>query len=616
MEKIPSFKIEKLRLAGFKKFGEPTEFEFGDMTSISGHNSQGKSSIAEAITYAITGVPYFGGEKSIDRLYTMGTKSMSVLLTVEIKGVAHELLRERRNDDTIVTFDGVQTRQSDLNMMFGERDVFLSIFNPLYFVEELGDKGRNLLERYLPAIPHEDVMMRLSEENRTLIESSNMLSPEGLLKRLRPEIKQLHDDIIYIEGQRDLLTEQNSDRKNTISEKTKELKKLGKALMAIQARKIEGIDIKDMQERLNALHMRLDEFSRDSKVADAQELNPAILQLIHDIEQRRAGQYQSKFTDALTEVSVKLLALGGMYRQEKAVYDSLKSGMQCPTCKRDITAEELPNIKAAYAKIINALASEGRETAAQQAELIEHDQKAREVFEQFKSDDIAKLEERLEEARTRNSCDAESAGSNSSRPDEISEIKAKIQSLELDMTNGNLSPEEAAAFDEQIERYNNLHREIEALNTADQPTPDDKAQSIDEMKAQIMEKEALATAVQFYISERVSLMFGSFDMLNRVSIQLYDIAKTTGEIKDVFKFTYDGRPYKYLSYSEKVKAGLEISGLLKTLTDSDYPVFIDNGESVPVIDNIRQSGQVIFSQVVKSKPLTVTPINMPAQAAA
>ena len=615
MEKIPSFKIEKLRLAGFKKFGEPTEFEFGDMTSISGHNSQGKSSIAEAITYAITGVPYFGGEKSIDRLYTMGIKSMSVSLTIEINGNAHELLRERRNDDTTVTFDGVQIRQSDLNIMFGERDIFLSIFNPLYFIEELGDKGRNLLERYLPAIPNEDVMTRLSEENRTLIERSNMLSPEGLLKRLRSEIKQLRDDIIYIEGQRDLLTEQNSNRKNIISEKKKELKKLGEALMAIQARKIEGIDIKDMQERLNALHMRLDEFSHDSKVADVQELNPEILQLIHGVEQRRAGQYQSKFTDALTEVSVKLLALGGMYRQEKAVYDSL-SGMQCPTCKRDITAEELPNIKAEYAKIINALASEGRETAAQQAELIEHDQKAREVFEQFKSDDIAKLEERLEEARTRNSCDAETAGSNSSRPDEISEIKAKIRSLELGMINGNLSPEEAAAFDEQIERYNNLYREIDALNAAGQPTPDDKAQSIDEMKAQIIEKEALATAVQFYISERVGLMFGSFDMLNRVSIQLYDIAKTTGEIKDVFKFTYDGRPYKYLSYSEKVKAGLEISDLLKTLTGSDYPVFIDNGESVPVIDNIRQSGQVIFSQVVKSKPLTVTPINMPAQAAA
>ena len=33
--------------------------------------------------------------------------------------------------------------------MFGERDLFLSIFNPRYFIDVLGTKGRDLLERYL-----------------------------------------------------------------------------------------------------------------------------------------------------------------------------------------------------------------------------------------------------------------------------------------------------------------------------------------------------------------------------------------------------------------------------------------------------------------------------------
>ena len=34
-----------------------------------------------------------------------------------------------------------------------ERDLFLSMFNPRYFIDVLGSKGRDLLERYLPEVP-------------------------------------------------------------------------------------------------------------------------------------------------------------------------------------------------------------------------------------------------------------------------------------------------------------------------------------------------------------------------------------------------------------------------------------------------------------------------------
>jgi len=105
-------------------------------------------------------------------------------------------------------------------------------------------------------------------------------------------------------------------------------------------------------------------------------------------------------------------------------------------------------------------------------------------------------------------------------------------------------------------------------------------------------------------------------MLNRVKIILYDAVKKTGEAKSVFKFSYDGKPYKFLSLSEKIKAGLEISELMKKLTDSDYPVFIDNGESVPVIDNVRPTGQVFIAQVVKGAPLNVKILDAPQSAAA
>ena len=149
MEKIDTFEITGLTVEGFKCFADKQPFTFGPMTIVTGHNGQGKSSIAEAIAYAVTGNPYYGSGQNLDRLYTIGSKkNVSVELDIVAgDGRKHKLTRSRENDVTAVTYDGIAIKQSDIFAMFGEKDVFLSIFNPLYFIEVLGDKGRNLLER-------------------------------------------------------------------------------------------------------------------------------------------------------------------------------------------------------------------------------------------------------------------------------------------------------------------------------------------------------------------------------------------------------------------------------------------------------------------------------------
>ncbi len=48
-----------------------------------------------------------------------------------------------------------------------------------------------------------------------------------------------------------------------------------------------------------------------------------------------------------------------------------------------------------------------------------------------------------------------------------------------------------------------------------------------------------------YVSEWAKLTFSALKM-NRVEISLYDVVKSTGERKDVFKFTYGGRRYDRL----------------------------------------------------------------------
>lgn len=96
--------------------------------------------------------------------------------------------------------------------------------------------------------------------------------------------------------------------------------------------------------------------------------------------------------------------------------------------------------------------------------------------------------------------------------------------------------------------------------------------------------------------------------MNRVEISLYDVVKSTGEVKDTFKFTYSGRRYDRLSLSEKIRAGMELSELIKRLTGRNYPVFVDNMESVDDLANVRPTGQIIMAKCVSNAPLQVRPI--------
>ena len=166
MEKIKGFQISSMTVSGFKCYEAPMKITFGNPTIVTGGNGRGKSSLADAIAFAVTGLPFFG-ERGIDRLHNETNPDLQITMRfTDDTGRAHELTRSRQKDRMSITYDGYAIRQTDLNEMFGERDVFLSIFNPLYFIEELGEDGKKLLARYLPPIPQADVLAQLNAQTQ------------------------------------------------------------------------------------------------------------------------------------------------------------------------------------------------------------------------------------------------------------------------------------------------------------------------------------------------------------------------------------------------------------------------------------------------------------------
>jgi len=600
LKKIKQFQITSLMLSGFKSYEEPTELVFGNPTVITGGNGRGKSSIADAIAFAVTGCPFFG-ERGIDRLHNENNPDVAIRMCfVDETGTLHELNRTRRKNRMTITYDGYEIRQLDLADLFGERDVFLSIFNPLYFIEELGEDGKKLLERYLPTIPHETVLSQLSEPVREHLKNETILSPEGSLKRCREEIRGLEERITYLRGQKDLAASQGESHEQAEQELTLQADLLRREIAELEQRQFSSMDVSAMQERLVELSGRYEEAARDER-ADTSKLREQLQLLREKIARREVEKYQSKFTEALAEASARVKDLGVRYQRENAAYKAFHAGMECPACHRSVTEQSLPEVQAALKKVLSELYAAGSEQRAQLIELQEMDKKAADTFAQFKEDDLGKWVAEATEMEQRCASLAEQASAETER------LRAEIQTLTADLEYGNLSQSEYDHLGTCREELRQSEAKIAALQTMTAAQLPDFDREIAQANASIAEIKRKMANVIAYISKRAELTFSQLKM-NRVEISLYDVVKSTGEVKDTFKFQYGGRRYDRLSLSEKIRAGMEVSELMKRLTGRNYPVFVDNMESVDDLANVRPTGQIIMAKCVSGAALQVKPV--------
>ena len=514
MKKIEQFQITSLMLSGFKSYEEPTELVFGNPTVITGGNGRGKSSIADAIAFAVTGCPFFG-ERGIDRLHNENNPDVAIRMCfVDETGTLHELNRTRRKNRMTITYDGYEIRQLDLADLFGERDVFLSIFNPLYFIEELGEDGKKLLERYLPTIPHETVLSQLSEPVREHLKNEMILSPEGSLKRCREEIRGLEERITYLRGQKDLAASQGESHEQAEQEVTLQADLLRREIAELEQRQFSSMDVSAMQERLVELSGRYEEAARDER-ADTSKLREQLQLLREKIARREGEQYQSKFTEALAEASARVKDLGVRYQRESAAYKAFHAGMECPACHRSVTEQSLPEVQAALKKVLSELYAAGSERRAQLIELQEMDKKAADTFAQFKEDDLGKWAAEAAEMEQRCASLAEQASAETER------LRAEIQTLTADLEYGNLSQSEYDHLGTCREELRQSEAKIAALQTMTAAQLPDFDREIAQANASIAEIKRKMANVIAYISKRAELTFSQLKM-NRVEISLYD----------------------------------------------------------------------------------------------
>lgn len=590
MEKLTSFQITTLHMEGFKSYAQPVDLTFGAPTVITGGNGRGKSSIADAIAFAVTGLPFFG-ERRIDRLHSEENPDLFIRMGIlDETGMPHELSRSRRNGRMTVTYDGLEVRQSDLTDLFGERDVFLSIFNPLYFIEELGNDGKNLLQRYLPQLSKEDILSQMAGPAAEALRDEPLLSPEAECRKLREEIRELESSILYLTGQQDMSAAQQESSRSALRELREQDQKLAAEERALRDRQFADIDISALHEELAELSAQYQEIAARSGT----QADEHILALTKKLAERRLDVYMPKYAKPIAEVSAKIKQLAARYRQEKAQYEHIRPGYQCFACHRPVTEAELPAVQSAFKRSVTDIVTKGQSEREKLAELQAMENKAQDTFLQFQKEDIARLEAELEAAKA------------SVVKVDVEALQERMQRLAAELEFGSLSREE---YDRMYECRNELQQvraDIAATEKA-APVPQGLDAQIRDARTEIERRKVKLQYLAQYISKQAELTFSALKM-NRVEISLYDVVKSTGEVKDAFKFTYNGRRYDWLSLSEKIRAGMEVSELMKRLTGRNYPQFVDNMESVEDLANVLPSGQVIMAKCVRGAELSVRQI--------
>ena len=555
MEKISGFQIISLSVSGFKCFREEQTFDFGPVSFVTGANHAGKTSVADAIAFAITGQARFGGAH-IDKLYCETLPDIEIHLWIrDDKGASHELVRTRKRDKMQVTWDGYAVRQADLAKMFGEKDEFLSIFNPLYFIETLGNDGQALLQKDLPLIDHKAVLERLSEPEQALLENVSLLSPETFLKTMREEIRDLEEGKLVLEGQKVQLLRQQRENREAVAQGKEHLAQIQAQISILEQKREAGIDRPALEKQLEGLHLRYEELLRDKP----EEISPELLEQLRQAElaqeRLRVKRYEGKFTAALAETQAALQAAAAEHKQVTAMLSRTQPGALCPTCKQPLPNDAVAQAQENLRQKLREVTSRGQGLRSQLNDLASLEKQAQETFEQFHKEDVEKnaiLLAQLQGQRAKMEQELRDYEK------ELVDLNSQIQDRTASLTYGNLDADEMQRLSELHARKQEAEEELAALEkVAARPGPDLDARE-KEADELIRQKKLLMSAAVNYLAVRNELSFASLSM-PQVKISLYDLVKTTGELKSAFRFQFGGRDYRRLSHSEKLRAGLEVS---------------------------------------------------------
>jgi len=530
--------VKELIIENFKGTGKRVIDLDPDCTLITGNKRVGKTTIGEAIPFALYGVTLDGSPRC-DSLIMQGAKKAAVTLTVQVDGTNHTIKRTKTRRGTEVTLDAKEATQADIDGLVGFTvKEYMAMYNSSSVLKMEPTKARALFISLIEPPARENVLNELYPGHRELLmKSSYSQNPDLALEQCRKDLKTAEEKTAALSG---AMSEVNNQIV-VAKEKLLSFTKPDDREIARLKEKIERFQIPAEPQKPDGSGLKI----LQSKVTAARE------------------EYKSLF-----EQKLRLLQ---QYPP--------KPSDKCPTCGQNVPVgmmagvqrkweeqtEKVNRLVSEVNQKMTAVAEKGKELAGQ----LETERKAHQIKGGLYKTTLEKWKSSTETAR-----------------DTLRAHTEQLRKLQEKQTN----------YSGLVNRKESLEKRLAEIEQENE----DCQKEIKKLKQEI-------EAINEYRFKAVELQMKQLKPhLAQVDVKLFEIVKSTGEIKPAFIITFDGRPVNMFSRSEETMAGLEIALLVQKLKGANVPVFVDNTESAPGLE-LPEGPQYVLVKVVPGQELRVHP---------
>lgn len=639
-------RIYNLKLKNFKGIKDLEIVFDGKDTNIYGRNATGKTTVFDAFKWLFfdkdsndrkdfniktldeNNNPIHYLEHEVEATLIIDGQDMNFKKMLKEKWIKKrgQEQQEFSGHETNYWIDEVPIKKKDyeekINSIIPE-SLFKLITDPLFFNNQMSWKERReLLINISGSTITDDNILNSNEKFTTLKENLDGRSIEDYNKVLAAKIKELNNDrekipIRIDELTNTLITEHNINYEDLENEKrmcNEKLQKIDAEMMDIQTRAKENIKKADQlgiaKNELNNLKFRL-EVEHNSKYSQESMNLQNEKALIEKQLRHKREEYESRGQKIEQDTKRKEELYTKWDEINKLTLEFDPDKFICPTCKRELEAEQIEEKKKEMENNFNnhkrtekdAINTEGKTINAR----LDENTTAREQLQK----EITELDERLEKINKKlDTIENQKAVEKEFDVTLVPEYQEKQKEVDKlqEMVN-------QIVADDTTEIQNRKSNIIQQINSIDKQLNDRDVQEktkdrIEELEKQeediaqmVQELESQQFQIEEFTKTKVELLENAIN--SNFEIVNFRLFKTqiNGGLEECCDTLVNGVPYSDVNNAHKIIAGLDIIKTLSRFYNNSAPIFIDNRESINTLCTIN--AQIISLVVTTDSKLRI-----------
>ena len=574
-------KVNYIKTVGFRKFEKEFETELFDTTVITGKNKSGKSNILYAIVNTLLGTNLSGDEKS-SLINKNSDSSYGELHFTDNRGENHVLIRGKNkysSKGNFISIDGKPTTQNELTSFYKDKRLFLSVINPMYFLNKKPAEQKELVDKYLSDVKPKVIFdMQEKQMQDKLLEKYYKNKDKGFNELTDTEKEEFINDKMFSismdiaynkldKDERDLLEGVPVNIPAYISELNNSIKKAESKISSYDGK------IEYAEEIANQELPEVKTFEKDEELSIARQELVFLNNDTNLTDKNKQKKVVEELEKNLLSKETECSEIENSMKAGKKKYLSIKNGeiTKCPTCNQEIHNESKE-------KTIENL----RES----------------LFALYDKKNI--LDTEIKDIKLKLTMERCKFHSISGNPDV--EKEKRIKTVQENITKLEYEKAEIDRFNNSISiKGNDIESALQDIKYFNLEK-NTQLKLIDNLN---QTKKIAQKLYILYIEEKMKL---AREYLKDVDIKFYSVLKTTGEIKEDFIITYKDKTLSDLSRSETIATALEFANMFNKISRLNGPIFIDDYESCVDYDFIKdysENTQLIIAKVEKGQDLQI-----------